>query len=54
MVALNMNMPETCNCCKLNYDCIKCIITGSEFYKDTDPDEGRLPDCPLIGVNRSQ
>lgn len=53
MVSINMNMPENCNNCRLNYDCVKCIVTGSEFYKDTDPYEGRLPDCPLVDTNKS-
>ena len=48
MVLINMDMPQNCMACKLCYDSINCIVTGSEFNEgNTDPYECRLPDCPL-------
>ena len=47
-----MTMPKTCYDCKLMYDSMKCIVTGTAFNGFNgsyfDFEEGRLPDCPLV------
>lgn len=48
----DMEIPKCCDDCYLNYDQIHCIITGTQFYYNSDFDcgEERLPDCPLIEI----
>lgn len=52
---VEMEMPQTCDECEVNYDCAFCGITGSAFYGNAQipnfmPDEQKLPDCPIKGV----
>ena len=47
-----MTMPKTCYDCKLMYDAMKCIVTGTAFNGFNgsyfDFEEGQLLDCPLV------
>lgn len=48
MIGIKIKMPNCCDNCELNYDSIRCTVTGSEFYKESDPYETRLSNCPLV------
>ena len=52
MIALDRNMPKTCECCPCNDDGYRCGATGVRFWyvDDFDQNEKRLPDCPLIDL----
>lgn len=46
-----MEMPTSCSECALNYDCFKCIVTGTPFFDhehNFDDKITRLNDCPLV------
>lgn len=55
----DMEMPESCFDCEVQYDNICCSVTGTNFWRkddplhyDTkpDPSEERMADCPLVEV----
>lgn len=49
----NMKMPTSCSECELNYDCFKCIATGTPFFnheRNFDDETARLDNCPLVSV----
>ena len=46
-----MKMPTSCAECALNYDCFKCIVTGTPFFdhdRPFDDEMARLDNCPLV------
>lgn len=46
-------MPTSCSECALNYDCFKCIVTGTPFFDhehNFDDETTRLDNCPLIEI----
>lgn len=48
-----MKMPTSCSECTLNYDCFKCIVTGTPFFdheQNFDDETTRLDNCPLVSV----
>lgn len=48
-----MEMPTSCAECVLNYDCFKCIVTGTPFFDrehNFDDETTRLDNCPLVPV----
>ena len=48
-----MKMPTSCSECALNYDCFKCIVTGTPFFdheQNFDDETTRLDNCPLVEV----
>ena len=48
-----MKMPTSCSECALNYDCFKCIVTGTPFFDhehNFDDETTRLDNCPLVSV----
>lgn len=47
---VRMEMPQSCEDCAAQYDCMACGITGSQWYGNAefDPSKGRLSDCPII------
>ena len=48
-----MKMPTSCSECALNYDCFKCIVTGTPFFDhehNFDDETTRLNNCPLIEI----
>ena len=48
-----MKMPTSCSECALNYDCFKCIVTGTPFFdheRNFDDETARLDNCPLVPV----
>lgn len=52
----NMEMPETCSDCPLEYDSFMCRLTGTNFFDKAkevyaDFTKERMPDCPLIDAN---
>lgn len=52
MIEIDMNMPENCADCCMNYDFMQCIVTGTNFWHNEftfDMDKDRLPDCPIHG-----
>lgn len=55
----DMQMPESCFDCEIQYDNMCCSVTGTSFWIDgdplhydtkPDPNEERMPDCPLVEV----
>ena len=52
MIALDRNMPRSCDCCPCNDDTYRCGATGTIFDEidDFNEYEERLPDCPLIDL----
>lgn len=51
----SMEMPASCAECALNYDCFKCIVTGTLFFDHKhhfffDDEMTRLYNCPLVLV----
>jgi len=54
MIALDKNMPESCECCPCNDDSYRCGVTGIPFGEvdDFDKFEQRMPDCPLIDLSQ--
>ncbi len=48
----DMDMPENCMDCDLQYDMCACILTGTRFWtKDTfDSATEKLSDCPIKEV----
>ena len=52
MIALDRNMPKSCECCPCNDDLYRCGVTGIPFGEvdDFDEFEQRMPDCPLIDL----
>lgn len=55
----DMQMPESCFDCEIQYDSICCSVTGTLFWRDDDPlhydtkpdpSKERMADCPLIEV----
>ncbi len=49
----DMAMPKSCAECALNYDCFKCIVTGTPFFGHEHPfddETTRLDNCPLITI----
>ena len=54
---IDMDMPDNCFDCGIQYDCISCGITGTSFYENElqngfDAERDRLPDCPIKFVVR--
>ena len=48
-----MKMPTSCSECALNYDCFKCIVTGTPFFDhehNFDDETTRLDNCSLVPV----
>ena len=48
-----MKIPTSCSECVLNYDCFKCIVTGTPFFDhehNFDNETTRLDNCPLIEI----
>ena len=54
MIAIKMTMPKNCDNCPCNDDTYKCGATGTIFCEvdDFDEYEERLPDCPLIDMDK--
>ena len=52
MIAIDMEIPKSCECCPCNDDGYRCGATGVRFWyvDDFDQNEKRLPDCPLIDL----
>lgn len=52
MIAIDRNMPKSCECCPCNDDLYRCGVTGIPFGEvdDFDEFEQRMPDCPLIDL----
>ena len=48
-----MKMPTSCSECALNYDCFKCIVTGTPFFdheQNFDDETTCLDNCPLVEI----
>ena len=52
MIAIEMEMPRTCDLCPCNDDTYRCGATGTIFCEADDFNEYEegLPDCPLIDL----
>ena len=56
----DMNIPESCSDCPINYDEMSCAVTGTRWWSDTmvlldfDYTKERLHDCPLSEVSSAQ
>lgn len=52
MIALDKNMPKSCECCPCNDDLYRCGVTGIPFGEvdNFDEFEERMPNCPLIDL----
>lgn len=53
MIGINRSMPKTCEECTCNDDGYRCGASGNRFDDyDTYYREGRMPDCPLIDLQK--
>ena len=52
MIAIDIEMPESCSECPCNNDCVNCGVTGKNFYEDGNAKalDERPEWCPLIVI----
>lgn len=52
MIAIDIDMPDSCAHCPCNNDYINCGVTGKGFYEDDgeEPLDERPKWCPLVEI----